>query len=134
MSPALTLIGAVFIPSSKPPNGPLSFAFDPYGRCCYAEITGGPTPYSSTIAVFAIDPATGTASQIGSPLLLNISEGARDLQVDASGSHLYATTSGPASQTAIRAYKINASTGQISEISSSPFALSKGNRSIAISG
>jgi 6-phosphogluconolactonase len=133
-SGALTLIGAVFIPNSTPPDGPLSFGFDPYGRYCYVGVTGGPTPFSPTITVFAIDPASGSVSQIGSPTLLKVSEVALDLQVDASGSHLYAATSGPASQTAIRAYKINASTGQISEISGSPFALSKGNRSIAISG
>jgi 6-phosphogluconolactonase len=94
-----------------------SIAIDPHGRFLYLETASDfdPTgPASATILPYAIDPITGSLSQVGPGTPVTTNGGS--IVIDPSGHYLYAvnTLNAGASQDTIQALTINQSSGVLS--------------------
>jgi 6-phosphogluconolactonase (cycloisomerase 2 family) len=114
-------------PSSSAPvdddNPMLSMALDPLGRFAY-----GVSPFSQTIYVFEIDLDTGELTLSGEPLLVGPAPNHRGpafVAPDPSGNFVYVTqmpSGAPAAENGIRGYRVDPTSGELSELEASPFS------------
>ena len=116
---ALTAVtGAPFAAGS----GPIGVTIDPLNRYVYAA-----NLVSNNISAFRIDGATGALTPVpGSPFLLDLS-GAGAITVEPSGRFVYVTgVCAPLTcfGSAMAAYSIDASSGALTQVAGSPYALS----------
>jgi hypothetical protein len=105
------------------PSDSLSMAIAPDGQFAYIAATDGLYTYS-------IDASTGALSEVGSPVALQIGPDPLSavvdpsiLQIDPSGQFAYVSASAGAGVQGIYAYAIDATTGALTEVSGSPFAI-----------
>jgi 6-phosphogluconolactonase (cycloisomerase 2 family) len=105
------------------PYAPISMLISPDGRFAYVGATEGLYTYS-------ID-AFGTLSPVGTPVPLQIAVGQKfaapgvttAMQLDPSGQFLYVSASAGAGQQGVFVYKRDASTGALTLVPGSPFAV-----------
>jgi 6-phosphogluconolactonase (cycloisomerase 2 family) len=103
-------------------------AIEPRGRFAYVTTADG-------IAVYGIDPSTGTLSLIaGDATAVTITNLVSPiaLQIDPSGQFAYMTVRVSTAETGVNAYTIDATTGALTLVSGSPFAVAAnpGNPSV----
>lgn len=95
------------------PDTLIGIALDPKGRFAYALSQQG-----SAIYVFAVDPVTGALKGVGDPVVVGtaaIPAAPSYVAVDPTGHFVYASDSG------IRGYAIDQTTGALTELTGSPF-------------
>jgi 6-phosphogluconolactonase len=117
---------------SPMPGSPFAFPSDSYaiaiapnGQFAYVDAPNGVYAYS-------IDPSTGALSSVGSPVALQDANGTT-LQLDPSGRFAYVNASAGAGQFGIYAYAIDATTGALTLVAGSPFAVGAYPLLVAIS-
>ena len=103
-------------------NPLLGMALDPLGRFAY-----GVSPFSQTIYVFKVNQQTGALTASGEPLLVGPEGDRRSpafVALDPSGKFAYVTqmASGSPTGNGIRAYAVDQESGELTELSTSPFA------------
>lgn len=102
-------------------NVMLSLALDPLGRFAY-----GVVPFSKTIHVFKVNDATGALTPSGEPLLVGPGPDHRRpafVAPSPDGRFVYVTQladGAPAEDNGIRCYGVDQTTGELSELASSP--------------
>jgi 6-phosphogluconolactonase (cycloisomerase 2 family) len=102
------------------PSTATSMAIEPSGS--FAYVTGGVDAVVQGVYTYAIDPATGALAPVGGPVALQLGYNA-PLQIDPSGQFAYVTGSSGSSSPAIYGYAINVSTGALTLVPGSPFAV-----------
>jgi 6-phosphogluconolactonase len=107
-------------------NGPVALAIDPRGRFLYVANSG-----SNNVSGFVIDEATGALTATpGSPV--TVGDNPISLAVDPAGELLYIASLEFEDDGSISGFRIDATTGALSAIPGSPFAIPRGAQAIAI--
>lgn len=102
----------------------LTMALDPLGRFAYSV-----SPFTQTIYTFKVNATTGALTPSGEPLLVGPAPEHRSpafLAPDPSGRFVYVTQmsdGAPTDDDGIRCYSVDQTTGELSELASSPFDL-----------
>ena len=113
-------------PSSSAPvdddNLLLAIALDPLGRFAY-----GLSPFSKSIYAFSVEPSTGVLTPSAEPLLVGSApdhRGPAFAAVDPTGRFVYVTQLpvGPSPDDGIRGYRVDPTSGELTELANSPFA------------